>query len=198
MFDMTNLLNSQSENMNKHLFRVFRYMMNKKQISFLDTDICVPINQKQANRAFLRGRKSVYENLPHPKVHYEGGHACFKISDVIALHLAQGRGVQFTETPTVEDDRTEVRIKTKIHGCEAMTELLAKMRTPDDVHKSTFFGYVTTWSDTFLRSYVKQKLNNVWMFTITLPDARANKSSIFHTYCIAVGSGYLDHTKIID
>ena len=92
----------------------------------------------------------MYKNLPHPKVHFLDGHACFNISDVISLHLAQGRGVQFTETPTVEDDRTEPRIKTEIHGCKAMDELLDQMRTPCDVERSTFFGYVTTWSDTFL------------------------------------------------
>ena len=136
-------------------------MMETKQISFLDTDIFVPRNQKQANSVFLRGSKSVYENLPHPKVHFEGGHVCFKNNDVIALHLAQGRGVQFTETPTVEDDRTKARIETGIHGCKAMTELLAciktgingckamtellaKMWTPGDMDTSTFFGYVIT------------------------------------------------------
>ena len=34
----------------------------------MDTDIVVPSNQKQANRTFLRGRMSIYDNLPHPKV----------------------------------------------------------------------------------------------------------------------------------
>ena len=55
-----------------------------------------------------------------------------------------------------------------------------------------------TWSDSFLRSYVKQKYNNVWMYTITLPDPGGNATSPVHTYCVAVGAGALDHTSVID
>ena len=55
-----------------------------------------------------------------------------------------------------------------------------------------------TWSDSFLRLYVKQKYNNVWMYTITLPDPGGNATSPVHTYCVAVGAGALDHTSVID
>ena len=61
-----------------------------------------------------------------------------------------------------------------------------------------FYGLMTTWSDSFLRSYVKQKMNNVWMCTITLPDPNNNSTSPFHTYCVAVGQGNLDHTPVIE
>ena len=36
------------------------------------------------------------------------------------------------------------------------------------------------------------------MYTITLPDPDQNSLSPFHTYCVAVGSGNLDHTPVID
>ena len=41
-------------------------------------------------------------------------------------------------------------------------------------------------------------MSNVWMHTITLPDPRRNATSPFHTYCIAVGQGKLDHTAVIN
>ena len=49
-----------------------------------------------------------------------------------------------------------------------------------------------------MRSYVKQKRNNVWLFTITLPDPKRRATSPFHTYCVALGPGHLDHTPVID
>ena len=49
-----------------------------------------------------------------------------------------------------------------------MDELLDVMKDLVPVDEPTYYGWITTWSDSFLRSYVKQKLNNVWMYTITL------------------------------
>lgn len=62
----------------------------------------------------------------------------------------------------------------------------------------SYHGYFTTWHDTFLRSYVKQKLNNVWMYVINLPESQLANTSPYHTYCVAVGSGYLDHIPVLD
>ena len=36
------------------------------------------------------------------------------------------------------------------------------------------------------------------MYTITLPNLKDNSLSKFHTYCIAVGPDFLDHTAVID
>ena len=36
------------------------------------------------------------------------------------------------------------------------------------------------------------------MYTITLPDPDGNNTSHLHTYCVAVGAGFLDHTSVID
>jgi hypothetical protein len=123
--------------------------------------------------------------------HDVGGHACMRIGDIISHHLAMGRGFEFTETPTKRETYG-------IHGCKAMDELLDIMKDLDPVDEPTYYGWITTWSDSFLRSYVKQKLNNVWMYTITLPDPSRQSTSPFHTYCVAVGSGQLDHTSVID
>ena len=63
---------------------------------------------------------------------------------------------------------------------------------------ASFLGYFTTWHDTFLRSYVKQRLNNVWLYIVTFPESRYAKTSPYHTYCVAVGLGYLDHTPVLE
>ena len=61
-----------------------------------------------------------------------------------------------------------------------------------------YYGRMTTWSDSFLRLYVKQKMNNVWMHTIALLDPDGNSISPFHTYCVTAGHGNLGHTPVIE
>ena len=61
-----------------------------------------------------------------------------------------------------------------------------------------FYEWMTTWSDSFLMLYVKKKMNNMWMHTITLPDPDRNATPPFHTYCVAVGKRNLDHTPVIE
>ena len=41
-------------------------------------------------------------------------------------------------------------------------------------------------------------MNNVWIYTVSFPDSRVAATSAYHTYCVAVGSGHLDHTPVID
>ena len=78
-----------------------------------------------------------------------------KIGDVIAQHMAQGRRFEFTETPPAMSGENPSRIYTEIHGCLDMDKLidLMKKMNPNDI--PTFYGWITTWSDSFIRSYVK-------------------------------------------
>lgn len=62
----------------------------------------------------------------------------------------------------------------------------------------SFFGYFTTWHKTLLRSYIKQNLNNVWLYIVNVPEYYLAKTSPYHTYCVAVELGYLDHTPVPD
>ena len=54
------------------------------------------------------------------------------------------------------------------------------------------------WSDGFLRTFVKQKNNNVWILTVTFPDPEGSATSKFHTYCLAIGKSSQDHQPVID
>ena len=74
-----------------------------------------------------------------------------KIEDVIAQHMAQGQGFEFTETPPKTPGGNPQRIYTGIHGCLAMNELIDTMK--DMIDKTDFqtsYGWFTTWSDSFL------------------------------------------------
>ena len=38
----------------------------------------------------------------------------------------------------------------------------------------------------------------MWIYTITFPSVDRSASSKYHTYCLSVGPGHMDHTPVID
>ena len=165
--------------------------------------ISVPTTQSDTDKFVLRGQYVIMDLLPRPKVYQIAGHACFQITDVLSLHMATARSFEFTVIPHANFDRNdqEPRIRHAIHGAPAMDKLLKVMY---ELHEGewdlceSFFGYFTTWHDTLLWSYVKQKMNNVWLYIVKFLDSRLAKTSRHHTYYTAVGSGHLDHTPVLD
>ena len=116
--------------------------------------------------------------------------------------MALGCSIKLTVTPYQEFERNEqqMRMRDKIHGSEAIDELLALLKTLQETNPAlaaSFLGYFTTWHDTFLRWYVKQRLNTVWLYIITFLESRYAKTFPYHTYCVAVGLDHLDHTPVL-
>ena len=124
-----------------------------------------------------------------------------KIGDVLQHHFAEGRGFNFMYFSGNECNGDNGRVTEKIHGSKAMTDLIKQTKRMDERpydDRKVYYGWILTWSDSFLRSYTKQKMNNICMHTITLPDPRRNATSPFHTYCIAIGQCKLDHNAVIN
>ena len=169
MFDITKLLT-----------------INTKLINNLQCKVWRGIKYR-STRDFLGGHYGIFNNLPSPNTHIIGDHACMKISDVLKQHLALGRQIMYTESPSTNANNPGTRIYSGIHGCEATDDLIESMKAyPNSEKRGIHYAWLTTWSDSFLCSYVKQKSNNVWMYTVILPNPDGNSVSTFHTYCVAV------------
>ena len=202
MCDITKLLSLHTQSTNDLTYKVLNGVKDRTNGNFDgdNPDVRIPKSRTEADKSCLKGQFGIFNNLPCPITHNIGDHACMKLKDVLAHHLALGRRIQFTEAPCATADSGVKRIYEGIHGCQAMDDLIDNMKGyPNDVtDQDIYYAWLTTWSDSFLRSYVKQKHNNVWMYTITLPDPSGNATSALHTYCVAVGAGSLDHTSVID
>ena len=72
---------------------------------------------------------------------------------------------------------------------------MKRMNVKDEPTK---YGSFIVWSDGFIRSWVKQKDNNVWILTITIPDPDGSATLKYHTYCVAIGKSSSDHQPVID
>ena len=103
--------------------------------------------------------------------------------------------IEFTEETDLPGD---TRRRHNSHGCKAMEELLARMKDINVKCIPTKYGFFLLWSDGFVRTFVKQKDNNVWILTITFPDPNGNSTSKYHTYCLVVGKSSNDHQPVID
>ncbi len=123
MFIITSLLIQNTEYSNELLYKVLKDITNRLDGDFdsANPHIRIPRNRTEARKTCLEGKFGIFNNLPCPNDHDVEGPTCMKISDVVAHHLAQGRGTKFTKTPTTD------RLQTGIHGCQAMTELLKEM-----------------------------------------------------------------------
>ena len=200
MFDMTKLLSVNTEKNNELQYKVMNGIVERTpgQFDSANPHVTIPKTTAEANRCCLYSKFGIFNNLPCPTVYTVKGHACMKLRDVIAHHLSLGRQIEFTDSPGAIPFTRDNKHK-GIHGCQSMKDLLDVMRLyPNSENKEIYYAWMLTWSDSFLCSYVKQKYNNVWMYTIALPDPGGNATSPFHTYCVAVGAGALDHTSVID
>ena len=201
MFDVTKLLSLNTETVNDLQYKVMNGIADRTPGHFNSANphVRLPKSKSEADRRCLTGQFGIFNNLPCPNTVNVGDHACMKLKDVLAHHLALGRRIQYTEAPCATADNGVERLYDGIHGCKAMDDLILNMKgNPNGTSCEIYYAWMLTWSDSFIRSYVKQKDNNVWMYTITLPDPNGSATSPLHTYCVAVGAGSLDHTEVID
>ena len=68
----------------------------------------------------------------------------------------------------------------------------------DESIYGTHIGWVYFWSDSFLRCFVKQKDNSVWILTVTICPPLNEMSSGKYTHVLAMGKSSEDHTSVIE
>ena len=152
----------------------------------------VPVSMDDANRICLEGKFAIFKNLPSEEIFNIGGHACISLNEKLSHMLAQGVPMRY-----MEDVHGNVDDKT-IHGTPAAKDLLKHMKSMNPTNIPTAYGYLTSWSDSFIGCWVKQKENSAWILTITVADPDGKATSPYHTHCIAIGQAKLDHTPVIE
>ena len=122
MFYVTSLFRSNSGAENRLMYRLLKGIEKRHQIDFVQPEVTIPMTDRDADRVCLRGEFAIVDLMPKPKLHYIAGHPCYRIDDVISIHMALQRSVEFTETPSPEPElgRDDKRIFDNLHGCPAM------------------------------------------------------------------------------
>lgn len=138
------------------------------------------------------GKKLQIKVLPSAAVTIVADHAVVSLDSLIDHIMAQGIPILWKQ------DENGVVNNTTLNGSPAAADVYAEFQAEleDPVH--TTLGLILVWSDGFLRVYVKQKKNSAWIMTIAIPNPDGNSTSIFHTYCIAIGNSSSDHTPVLE
>ena len=62
----------------------------------------------------------------------------------------------------------------------------------------TSIGWVSFWSDSFLKSFIKQKNYSVWLYCETISPPMEDISKGIYTQVLAIGKSGQDHTAVVD
>eukprot|EP00956_Cyclotella_meneghiniana_P029838 scaffold73500_cov54-Cyclotella_meneghiniana.AAC.1 len=165
----------------------FEYLQSRPTL-----DIKPPTNCTEANKMLLNGRYSIYSNMPSAAVEIIAEHAVVSLDALFDHIMAQGIPLLWKQ------DRHGVANNEKINGSPAAVELHEEFLLDVDDPNNTALGLFLLWSDGFTRVYVKKKKNSVCIMTLAILDPGGNSTSIFHTYCIAIGNSSSDHTPVLE
>ena len=202
IFELFHLLMNMTDGLKTHLMRynmlLLKHCNVHEHVSTLRSPI--PTDEQGMRAQFTIGKNAIMKNFPSPYVFNIGAHACVGLKEVFLL--AAGHGVDFN---WAIDGRNGRRNRDGLNGTPAMDNLIR------DVHNSmeksnietsarvkTSIGYIIFWSDSFLRCFIKQKENSVWILTATFCPNENNKSSSHYTHVLAMGRSGQDHTPVIE
>ena len=199
MFHMVKFLFPLSENKRNEYCTAQAKMDHVKQPQNLSTDTEFPTDKNVMNRKIFKGKNSIVANMPHPQVKLRDDHATVGLIETIRHSLGHGAKFNFAFNGAKPTERN----KEGLNGTKAMDELINDVNSRHQEMNSeakldrTKIGYLLFWSDSFLRCFIKQKENSVWILTVTVCPPEDDKSSSLYTYVLAMGRSDLDHTPII-
>ena len=218
MHRMLTLLMNLSEPQKKDLLEFHKTNLDIFNIESVPNNIkfYYPTNWQDARAIMLDGAHSILKNFPVPRVfeisgHKDGlmntncGHACVGLEETLLLAAGHGARFNFNYDPRREDG--EKLNNEGLNGTPAMWDLkkdivkaMKAAGQSDEEIARTSIGYIYFWSDAFLRCFVKQKDNSVWVLTVTICPHESDKATGANTYILAMGrSGKeVDHSRVID
>jgi len=163
-------------------------------------ELRVPRTYSELKRKVTKGANSILKNFPAPWVFEIANHACVSLKEVIRIYAALGADYAFGW-----DAQTGQRNKDGLNGMTAMDRLIEKIQQKmrdSEIDESmilkTNIGHLVFWSDSFLRCFIKQKDNSVWILTVTVCPPEGMESSHMYSYILAIGKSSNDHTRVTE
>ena len=193
VMDMTQ---SQQEDFVRYQKKLLKHLEVEKTHNTSSTRI--PDNMAELKASVTIGANSILKNFPSPRVFEIGSHACIELKESILLLLGHGGKPKFGKMDGV-------RNLEGLNGTKAMDDLIKDVENRmkecgvhEEVRKETKIGHLIFWSDSFLRCFIKQKENSVWILTVTICPPDDKKSSGKYTIILAIGKSSEDHTEVVE
>ena len=156
----------------------------------------LPRTANAARSSIMEGPNSIMGNFPCPEVFTIDNHACVSLKETI--RILAGHDGDFEFLFDVEKGRS----MDGLNGTAAADELLQRVKEAIEKHNpdminETNIGWGYFWSDSFLKCFIKQKENSVWLYTVTICPKLEDIGTGKYTQVLAIGKSGQDHSGVI-
>ena len=194
----------------KNLKNLLRYdnvkmkLMGCNNENIRNVAIRFPSSMAQIRSFFMEGGSlSLMTNFPCSGQFRIGNHVCVGLQEQILIMAGHKGDFEFAYDGRREKDKQN---SNGLNGYQAVIDLVCdiiecmrKAGYTDDQIEKACLGYFYFWSDSFITSFVKQKDNSVWIFTVTIcPPQKKDKSNGEFTAVLAMGRSGEDHSEVIE
>ena len=180
--------------------RSCRNLFGHDQEKIRDIETHIPDDAKQARAMLFEGVNSVHKNLPTAgEVFIKYNHAMVDLKGTLLVMAGLGTRFNFAQDGTEinRDGLNGTRAADYIR-VQAGEHMKADKSLSEEQIRGAKIGWFYFWSDSFLRCFVKQKDNSVWVLTVTVCPPEDQKSNGANTRVLAIGKSGDDHTPVID
>ena len=216
MHRMVNLLINLSDTEKREFLEFHKANMSLFNVASIKNDVQLqfPTEMADARSLILEGAHSIMKNLPVPRIFEISGHdngllgtnsshSCASLLETIRIAAGHGTKFNFAYDPT-RDLKCNFE---GLNGTKAVEDLkrdvIEAMLSDNQSHDqiaSTKIGYIYFWSDSFLRCFIKQRENSVWVVTVTICPPESEKTNGTNTFILALGKSgkEVDHRPVIE
>ena len=151
-----------------------------------------PMSFEESKKRITGPKHAMISNLPiEPILPVDGMHVRISVDYCIDAMMANGT------RPIFAQDEKGIRNFEGLNGCPFVCEMVDKIRSELPNPNTTAIGWVSTWSDGYLTSFIKQFLNSAWLMTLTV-SSPAGRRSASHTHIVALGpSKRVSHDEVV-
>ena len=159
MFKIVNHFVNNTTERNNELLEIFDGIMKRYDVRNKSDppNVVLLTNKTEMNMYCLGGGQAILENIPSENVFsVDEKYAMISLSEKINHMMAHGMEIHWLQYGSNRPDTRGA------NGCYSAQKILAKLKIenkhPD---KKTAYAYNILWSDSFLKSWVKQKRNSI-------------------------------------
>ena len=149
-----------------------------------------PHSFSDINQFYTKGKHSIFNALPSPKILTTAHHAYVTLTSVIDYFLAYGHVPEYI---THNDDVSQLR---GISACKQAIQLRTEVKQDTISGIVPMMLYLLFWSDDFEGAMLRKNKKSVWLKTVTICPPHDQVTSTKFTYVIAIGRKGFDHDEI--
>ena len=183
--DVATFCQTLDQGQRNHFGRIMNQTMNPN--TFQSTK--PPESIQDINAFYIKGKTSIFNAIPTPKILTSTHHAYVTVTSVIDYFLAYGYDADYMK------HTDNIANKKGISACNQAIQIRQEVAKTSYKEVPLIF-YVTFWSDDFEGAMLRKNKKSIWVKTITICPPSNETTSTKYTYVLAIGRKGTNHDEI--